>query len=273
MTASELYQAGQLSEAIQAAVDDVKKHPGEIGRRAFFCELLCFSGDLERADKQLDAIMTQKPDAAVTTALFRQLIRAETIRREVYEQGRAPEFLDAPSPLLEAHLKLLLALREGDQAQSVRLLAEIDEMRPAIAGERDGTPFDDLRDLDDLSASYCEVLTSTGKYYWIPWTSIESIEFLPVEHPRDLLWRPAHMIVTDGPDGVVYVPVTYPGTRATNDEQLLLGRATDWLGNEGEVIRGVGQRTWLFGDEDLPLLSVNTITFNRGEGVSENSEA
>ena len=31
-----------------------------------------------------------------------------------------------------------------------------------------GTAFDDLRDVDDLLAGSIEVLTTTGKYYWIP---------------------------------------------------------------------------------------------------------
>lgn len=264
MTASELYQAGQLTAAIQAAIDEVKKNPADVGRRAFFCEMLCFAGDLERADKQIDTIITQKPDAGVTASLFRQLIRAEQSRTEVLQQGRAPETLAAPTPSMELILQASLASREGRGADAAALLEQAEAARPVVKGTCDGTPFEGLRDLDDLTAGVCEVLTSTGKYYWIPWETIELIEFRAPEHPRDLLWRPAKMTVRGGPDGEVYLPVIYSGTATQDDDSLRLGRSTDWQGEEGGVIRGVGQRTWLIGEEDRPLLSLQTLIFDPG---------
>jgi len=260
MTASELYQAGNLTAAVQAAIEDVKRHPTEVGRRAFFCELLCFAGDLERADKQLDTICTQQPDAAVTASVFRQLVRAEQARREVFEQGRAPELLDEPTPVIELHLQALLAFREGRADEAVALLEQADEQRPAVRVTCGDAVVDSVRDLDDLTASFCEVLTSTGKYFWVPWERIESIEFHAPEHPRDLLWRPAHMIVRGGPDGEVYIPALYYGSAGNDDDQIRLGRATDWIGDDGEVVRGIGQRTWLLGDEDRPLLNLDTLS-------------
>lgn len=262
MTASELFQSGQLAAAVTAAADAVRKHPTDIGARAFFAELQCFVGELESADKQLDVILTQKPDSAISTSLFRQLIRAEQSRREVFEQNRVPEFLDVPPPALQSQLQALVALKEGRTADAIALVAAADEQRPTVSGICDGQPFAEIRDLDDLTASFCEVHTSTGKYYWIPWETIESIDLQPIVHPVDILWRPAQMVVRGGPDGVVYLPAIYYGTLAHDDPQLRLGRATDWIGNEGEIVRGVGQRTWLFGEDDRPLLSLTSITFN-----------
>jgi hypothetical protein len=34
-----------------------------------------------------------------------------------------------------------------------------------------------LRDLDDLTASFLEVLTCTGRYYWVGWEQIERLTF------------------------------------------------------------------------------------------------
>ena len=73
-----------------------------------------------------------------------------------------------------------------------------------MAGTCDGVEFEDLRDLDDLMAPLFEVLTSNGKYYWVPIEQVELIEFRPVVRPRDLLWRRVRMVVKDGPDGEVY---------------------------------------------------------------------
>ena len=74
---------------------------------------------------------------------------------------------------IELHLEASICLREGDQAKAAQLLAEAEESRPHPTGTCDGKPFDDLRDLDDLVAPVFEVLTSTGKYYWIPMERVE----------------------------------------------------------------------------------------------------
>ena len=77
MTASELFRAGRLKEAIAAALDQVRNSPTETGPRLFLSELLCFSGELERADNHLDAIGQSDPQIIPWIATFRQLIRAE----------------------------------------------------------------------------------------------------------------------------------------------------------------------------------------------------
>jgi type VI secretion system protein ImpE len=109
-----------------------------------------------------------------------------------------------------------------------------------------------------------EVLTSNGKYYWIPVDRVESIEFRPPQRPRDLLWRRARMIVHDGPDGEVYLPALYAGSHAAAEDGLRLGRATDWAGGQGRPVRGSGQRTFLVGDEAKTLMEIQVLTFGAG---------
>ncbi len=48
MTAQECYEAGNLSDAVTAALDEVRQAPTDVGRRWFLCELLALAGDLER---------------------------------------------------------------------------------------------------------------------------------------------------------------------------------------------------------------------------------
>src|SRR5439155_1325758 len=133
--------------------------------------------------------------------------------------------------------------------------------RPRVRGTCDGQPFTDLRDLDDLTAPVFEVLTSTGKYYWIPVERVELVEFRPPARPRDLLWQRARMVVRGGPDGEVYLPTLYSGTHAESDNGLRLGRATEWRGGDGAPVRGVGRRTFLVGDDTCPILELKELTF------------
>jgi type VI secretion system protein ImpE len=259
MNARELYEAGQLQEAVAAMNDEVKKNPTDLGRRGFLCELLCFVGNLERADAQLDAIGHQDPQSMPGVSLWRQLIRAEQARQQFYAEGRVPEFLGVPSPTLRQHLEASILLREGKTAEAARLLAMAEAERPKFAGTCDGKPIDDLRDLDDLAAPLFEVLTSTGKYYWVGMDQVELVEFRPPARPRDLLWLRAHMVVRDGPDGEVYLPTLYAGTHADPDEKMRLGRATDWRGGGDAPVRGVGLRTYLVGDADRTILEIKEI--------------
>lgn len=266
MTSHDFFQAGQLQDAIDAAIADVKKHPGDTGKRAFFCELLCFAGDLERADKQLDLLSTQLPESAMQVALFRQLVRAEQARQDFFRSGRVPEFIQDPTPAQSMALQASIELREQNLQAAAELLAQAEEARVKISGQCDGSPFDDFRDLDDLLAPTVEVLTSTGRYFWIAPERIESIELHPVETPRDLLWRPAAMSVQGGPDGVVYIPVVYAGTDESSDDALKLGRATDWIEHENNgPVLGRGQRTFLVGEDDRPVLSLTELTFGQPE--------
>ena len=261
MNAQEHFKAGNLREAVAAATDEVRKHPTDCGRRVFLSELLCFAGDLDRADKQLDALGQVAPEATLGVALFRQLLRGEQARQEFFAEGRVPEFLDRPAPHLELHLQASVALREGKAEEAAAFLAKAEEQRPHPAGTCDGQAFDDFRDLDDLTAAFFEVITSNGKYYWVPLDKVGLVEFRPLERARDLLWRRTHLIVRDGPDGEVYFPTLYPGTQADADDRVRLGRATDWRGGDGAPVRGVGQRTFLAGEASRPILELTEITF------------
>ncbi len=261
MRAQDHLQAGQLKEAIAAAIEEVKKQPADTGRRGFLCELQCFAGELEKADNQLDTISHQDPQAALGVSLFRQLIRAEQARQHFFNEGRLPEFLDQPGPALKLCLEASILLRDGKATEARKVLEQAEDQRPKVKGACNGKAFEDLRDLDDLCAPFFEVLTSTGKYYWIPVDRVEHAEFRPPTRPRDLIWARAHMSVRNGPDGEVYLPVLYAGSHADPDPRIQLGRATDWKAADSSPVRGIGQRTFLVGDESLAILELKEISF------------
>src|SRR5262249_51465422 len=154
-------------------------------------------------------------------------------RRQHSREGRVPEFLGEPTPALRAILAAQVAWRAGDAEEAARWGAEAEELRPRVAGHAGDTAFDDFRDADDLHAGFFEVLTATGKYFWIPTERVASIEFHPPRRARDLAWRRASVSVTDGPDGEVCLPAIYDSDKPSISDDFLLGRATDWIGPEG----------------------------------------
>jgi type VI secretion system protein ImpE len=264
--ASDLFRGGDLKGAIAAALEEVRNHPTESGPRLFLAELLAFAGDLERADNHLDALGHNDPQTMPWMVTFRQIIRAEQARREFFAEGRLPEFLTRPEGPVKQLLEASIRVREGSPHEAAALLDEAETARPRVSGTCDDRPFHDFRDLDDLTSCVLEVLTTKGSYYWIPIAQVESIEFHEPVRAIDLLWRRTHLVVRDGPDGEVYVPVLYPGAAGEADDLIRLGRQTDWRGGEDAPVRGVGQRTFLVGDEARPILELKTLTFEPPAG-------
>ncbi len=257
-TAGQLFRDGRLDEAVEAAGRAVARAPSEIGARMLFAELLLFTGDFERADTALAAAEAVDPAGALVVAEFRQLLRAASARRQLAADGRLPAFLGAPTQAQTHTLEALVALRGGDHEAAGRAAASAEAARPAAPGTGNGVAFADFRDADDLCSGSFEVLTTTGIYYWIPTERVLSADFHPPKRPRDLFWRRCTMSVREGPEGDVYIPVLYE-TAAALEDGLRLGRGTDW--SDADPVRGVGQRTFLAGDEAMPVTALESLEF------------
>jgi type VI secretion system protein ImpE len=262
-TAGDLFRAARLDAAITAANAGVRNNPSDLGSRVLLAELLLFAGNIERADVILDAAARIDPTAGVAAAEFRQLLRAETARRQHRSEGRVPEFLGEPTPALRTMLAALIALRAGDRDEAGRCAAAAEAARPRAPGHAGAASFDDFRDADDLGAGFFEVLTTTGKYFWIPTERVVSIAFHPPRRPRDLFWRRGSVSVADGPDGDVYFPAIYLANGSDVADEFRLGRTTDWLGPEDGLVLGLGQRVFLVGDEARNIMELTTLRFGR----------
>lgn len=257
----DLYRAGQLDQAVERALAEVKAHPADTGKRFQLAELACIAGDLDRADRQLETVTNQDPQAAVGAALLRQLVRAELARRECFTEGRVPELIGEPSPALQSRLRAIASSRAGQLAEAAEFIRDDDATVGEVSLEVNGEATTVLRDMDDLLAPILEVHTSTGKYFWIDWNQILSLEVHPPKRPFDLLWRQASLSIESGPDGEVYLPAIYlePANEAEPDASLRLGRSTDWVDIGEGIVRGRGQKELLVGETDLPFMQLASI--------------
>jgi type VI secretion system protein ImpE len=253
MTPTELYRAGKLDEAIAAQVQAVKTTPADHGKRLFLFELLAFSGDLDRARRQIDAVNYGQMDLDTAVLNYRKLLDAEAARRRVFREGIMPQFLVPPPEHVGPRLEAVTRLRAGEPAEASKLLEQANEAAPPVRGLLNGKPFEGLRDADDLFGPVLEVMAH-GDYYWLPLEQVESLAANAPKFPRDLLWLQAKLSVHDGPAGDVFLPALYPGSHESSDDVLRLGRATDWRGADGAPVRGVGARTFLVGNDGVGLL-------------------
>lgn len=253
MNASELFRAGQLPEAIQAQIQEVKTHPADPNRRLFLFELLAFAGDLDRARKQLDAVSYGQLELNASVASYRQLLEAEHSRRQVFHEGGSPQFLADPPEHVRLRLEAAHRLRENGTAEAAALLGLANAALPALKGKLNDRPFIALRDCDDLFASVLEVMAK-GIYYWVPLEHIQAVVMSAPKTPRDLLWIPARLETRDDAAGNVFLPTLYPGSHDHADNQIKLGRMTDWRELAEGPVLGVGQHTFLAGEAELGLL-------------------
>lgn len=254
-----LLDGDQLDEAISVMNGLVRAKPNDIDCRANLVELLCYAGNLERADRLLDAISELDPTAAVGVALFRQLVRAEQARSQFYSEGRLPEFVSKPDAVCELELRAAVLMREGDGKGAAALIEERDSLRRLASGTADGQAFDDFRDLDDINASHFEVLTSTGKYFWVPISSVAELELRPPERRRDLIWRRAGLSVSAGPDGEIFIPAIYSAKDSSAAHRL--GHVTDYADGEESPVRGLGLRSFLVGEDSRTIMELKSVRF------------
>jgi len=259
--AKELFEAGKLQEAIEQVTSEVKTEPGDTSRRTFLFELLCFAGEWQRAEKQLDVIGHQSIQAEMGVMIYRANIKAEHERQCLFAEGVQPHFLKEPPAYIDLHIAAINHLRRGELAEARRALDRAEEERPAISGKLDGREFQDFRDYDDFVAPVLEVIVK-DKYVWLPFEQIKSIAIAPPRELRDLVWAGARIEALDGTIGEVYVPTLYFGTSEHGDDQTRLGRLTDWQQIGDDIYRTVGLRMFRIGDEDKTLFEARSVEFS-----------
>jgi type VI secretion system protein ImpE len=196
---------------------------------------------------------------------FRKLLRAEVVRQQVWGEGRAPKFsADDATPAQTAAMRAAVLARAGEAEAAAEEALKAETLRARTPGEAslaDGTrlAFDDLRDADDVMAPLLEVLTTGGEHILVPIERVASLEFEAPRRPRDLCWRRTSISLKDGTEGIVYMPVIYPGA-ASQPDGVKLGRVTEWSEPPAPV-RGHGQRLMLLGEEAVALSDLASVTF------------
>ena len=97
MTAKQLFQAGQLNEALKALAAEVRDNPTDRQRRTFLFELLCFAGEYDRAEKHLHVLAQGGGNAEMGAVLYFSALHAERTRLQ--------KFNGVPAETFYLHLK------------------------------------------------------------------------------------------------------------------------------------------------------------------------
>ncbi|MCI0704976.1 MAG: hypothetical protein L0241_28280 [Planctomycetia bacterium] len=258
MTATDLFCASRLRDAIDTQLSKVRAAPTDHPARLFLFELFVFAGDLAGARRQLDLLRDDDPQHSAAIEQFRNALDAETRRRAVFAGVEHPKYLGVVPDHVRLRLEALPYLARDEHTEARKRLDEANAIPPAT-GTLNGNPFAGLSDADERFGTVLEVFGPGGVYSWVTLEQVESITLNSPQAPRDILWRPAHLSVVDGPEADVLLPGLYPGTHEHSDDEVRLGRATEWVGADGEVPRGAGGRAFLTGNAVIKFVDLTTL--------------
>lgn len=255
MLAQQLVREGKLGEALAALQDAIRKDASNAKLRVFLFQLLAVMGQWNRALNQLN--VAGELDAATLPMVqtYRAAIQCEALRADIFAGTRVPLIFGEPQPWL---VQLIEALKyeEADPMRAAAAREQALEAAPASSGSIDGARFDWLADADMRLGPVLEAIVN-GRYFWIPLCRIQRIELDPPADLRDTVWSAATFTWTNGASTVGLIPARYSGTLAQVDDGLLLGRRTEWRGNEV-----LGQRMFVTDGGDYPLMDTRLVEFD-----------
>jgi type VI secretion system protein ImpE len=272
MIAEENLRAGRLEESLTQLQNEVRADPANPKLRIFLFQLLSLVGKWERALNQLNVVGDLDQSALGMVQTYREALRCEAFRTEVFEGKRSPMLFGQPTPwmalLLEAHR--LTALKQYANAEPLRKGAF--DAAPAISGTIDGQPFEWIADADSRFGPMLEAIVN-GRYYWIPFESLSEIRVEESSDLRDLIWMPAYLTLVNGGELVGFIPTRYPGSDSSPDGQIRMSRKTEWVHPSDDTYMGLGQRMLATDQTEFPLMDIRSIVLNSAQAENHCSEA
>ena len=259
MLAERLVREGNLQDALQEVQEHLRHRPENSQYRTVLFQLLAVLGQWERALHQLNALSNLETSAWPMAQLYREAIRCEVFRADVFAGRCQPLIFGEPPPWLALLLASLPLTAQGQYTQALALRQQAFELASSSAGTIDEQPFTWIADADARLGPVLEIIVN-GHYYWAPFQHIQAISLLRVTDLRDLVWLPAHFTWSNEGQAYGLIPTRYPDSDKAHDPSIQLARKTEWLELADGIYHGLGQRMLVTDQEEYPLLDIRKVT-------------
>jgi len=228
------FRAGRVADAIESLGSQLRKQPASPKLRTFLFELLCFAGQFDRAQKQLEVLADQDEKVQLGAVVYRNLLRAH--------RQREGSFVGS-----------FTSMDAQEEIPSVRI---------------NGEDYESCEDEDVRIGSSLEVYTDS-KYVRIPYRNLEQVEIAAPKTLRDLLWIPAKITTNTAvsfaeSSALVHIPALAPNSWRHKDDVVKLGRVSVVEEGEDGAMVPYGAKLLICGDREFPLLEVRELSFVRG---------
>jgi len=268
--AEQSLKGGDPAAALAHLQEQVRAKPADSRLRVFLFQLLCVTGQWDRALTQLGVASNLDPEAMAMAQTYGDAIRCEAVRDQVFAGKKSPLIFGEPEQWLALLIESLLVAGGGELARSSELRALAFDAAPATKGTVDNRPFDWISDADSRLGPVLEAVIN-GRYYWVPFSRLIKIEFEPPEDLRDLVWLPARLQFANGGESVALIPSRYPGSSASADGLIVLARKTVWEEIAEDTHRGLGQRIFTTDAEEVPMLETRAFLLEPAEQAEPES--
>jgi type VI secretion system protein ImpE len=248
----------RLADLLAEGQNSVRGDPANAKRRVMLFQLMILSGQWDRALTQLYVIKEMDPEADDFVRTYREVVRCELFRKEVFAGARTPLVLGEPQEWIAKLTEGVRLLGEGKVAEAAEMRSAAFEAAPAVPGSLNGEPFEWIADADVRLGPVCEAMLN-GKYYWIPFERLARIDVEAPSDLRDLIWVPAKLTFQNGGEQVAFLPARYPGSEAAEDDEIRLSRRTEWRDLGADTHVGMGQRMFATNVGETAILEARVI--------------
>jgi type VI secretion system protein ImpE len=195
---------------------------------------------------------------------YRQALLCEGLRVEIFAGKRSPIVFGKPEQWMALLFEALRLTADGQHAQSQDVRDQAFELAPATSGtisEPDGQTFNWIADADPRMGPILEAIIN-GRYYWVPFHRIRTINIVAPVDMRDMVWMPAYFTWANGGETVGLIPTRYPGSEASDNNQIRTAHKTIWQELDAGVYQGMGQRMFTTDVGEYSLMDLRLITLD-----------
>jgi type VI secretion system protein ImpE len=141
--AEQSLKSGDPAAALAHLQEQVRAKPADARLRIFLFQLLCVTGQWDRALTQLGVASNLDPEALAMAQTYGDAVRCEGIRDQVFAGKKSPLIFGEPDQWLALLIESLLVAGGGEPERSAELHALAFDAAPASPGIVDGCPSRD----------------------------------------------------------------------------------------------------------------------------------
>lgn len=254
---------GSIADELSRVQAEIRNKPNVVELRVYLFQLLCLLGQWQRAVMQLQTCTQLDPKTIPMAQTYREVLRCELIRQDVFSGKKLPQVLGQPPEWLGLLIKAQQKLASGAIAEAATIRNTALQEAPETTGSIDDQPFAWICDADSRLGPVIEAVIN-GQYYWIPFSHFSEIRIDAPVDLRDVVWAPAHFTFANEGKTVALIPVRYTGSENEYDA-FRLSHKTVWSELDEFTYTGIGQRMLATDNAEYALLDVRKIVIDTSE--------
>lgn len=280
MDAQQCLAEGNLEEALLQLQEDVRKDPSNAKHRVFLFQLLAVMGQWDRALNQLNVVGELDDTALAMVQMYREALLCEGLRGEVFKGKRTPVIFGQPEQWMALLFEALRLTADGQYAKSQDVRDQAFVLAPTTSGsiaagaseDTQQETFNWIADADSRMGPMLEAIIN-GRYYWVPFHRIQTLNIEEPQDMRDQVWMPAYFTLANGGETVGLIPTRYPGSENSEDNQVRSAYKTIWQELGADIYQGLGQRMLATDVGEYSIMDLRQINFDTSEEKTEPTQA